>query len=323
METNVSHVEIVRGSSSYPSALEDLDAKEGPPEVVRVSGDSSVLQERLISIIGARQATPYGIAVSEMCGRIAAECGLVVVSGGAIGCDSAAARAALEAGGKTVVVSGCGADRIYPASSRDVFERAASGEGCVVSIERWGAPPMKHTFLRRNAVIAALGEVLLIAEASRRSGTFSTASAAIQLQRNVFCAPGSIFSPNSSGTNGLIEQGAGIISGEESLDVIISMNYGKTRTCLSGFGNLEHNATMLALMASPSRPEELAWRMGTELLTTIRTLSELESSGKVCRLPDGRYSPTNAYLTNRLPSGIVVGEGMRSGRVEREPVARP
>jgi DNA processing protein len=322
MPAEANRREIAREDPLYPQALEDLDSKDGPPERLHVLGNADCLGDPLISIIGARRATPYGLAVSEMCGRISAECGLTVVSGGAIGCDSAAARAALGAGGRTIVVAGCGADEVYPSASRDVFERAVSQGGCVVSIERWGAPPMRYTFLRRNAVIAALGKVLLIAEASRRSGTFSTATAAVQLQRSVFCAPGSIFSPNSTGTNGLIEQGAGIIAGEESLDVVISMNYGLTRATLSGAGDLEQNATILALVASPSRPEELAWRLGTELLTTIRTLSELEAKGKVCRLPDGRYSPTSAYLAQSLPSGIVIGKGLRTGRVEPEGEAR-
>ncbi|MFZ2755432.1 MAG: DNA-processing protein DprA, partial [Atopobiaceae bacterium] len=94
--------EIAREDPLYPQALEDLDSKDGPPGRLHVLGNADCLGDPLISIIGARRATPYGLAVSEMCGRISAECGLTVVSGGAIGCDSAAARAALGAGGRTI-----------------------------------------------------------------------------------------------------------------------------------------------------------------------------------------------------------------------------
>lgn len=90
-----------------------------------------MLDDMAIAIVGSRRASPYGVATAEMAGRIAAESGLVVVSGGALGCDAAALRAAQAAGGTTVVVCGCGADVVYPQSSRDVFEGAKIGRAHV------------------------------------------------------------------------------------------------------------------------------------------------------------------------------------------------
>ena len=143
--------EISPDDEEFPQSLHDL---EPVPEVLYGRGDPKVLQGPCLSVIGARRATPYGIAVAEMAGRVAAESGIVVVSGGAMGCDCAAGRAALEAGGRTVVVSGCGADMVYPASSADVYAGAVAAGGAVISLERWGSPPRRYAFPKRNAIIA-------------------------------------------------------------------------------------------------------------------------------------------------------------------------
>ena len=287
--------ELYRGGEGYPEVLEDL---EGPPETIYGIGDAGALLGPCISVVGTRRPTPYGMAVAQMVGRVAAHCGMVVVSGGARGCDYAAGRAALDAGGRTVVVSGCGADRIYPASSRDLFEDASRGRSCVISIERWGMAPLRYTFPKRNRIIAALSKSLVVTEAGLPSGTFSTASCAAELGREVYAVPGSIFSPNSAGANRLIESGAAIIADEVALETRITMDYG-----LMVLG-VEHDQRkdppiMAALVASPARPEELALQMGEEVLTIIKNLANYESAGLVRRLPDGRYAPTErAFLAN-------------------------
>ena len=147
----------------YPRTLLDL---EEPPHKLFVVGDPEVMGEPCLSVIGARRATPYGLAVAEIAGRVAAECGVVVVSGGALGCDSAALRAAHKAGGKTVIVAGTGADVAYPRSSRDVFANAAA-EGCVVSLAPWGTQPQRWAFPNRNRVIAALIQTFIGEEPER------------------------------------------------------------------------------------------------------------------------------------------------------------
>lgn len=166
--------ELRRGEEGYPQRLEDLS---DPPECLYGIGAAGVLEDMAIAIVGSRRASPYGVATAEMAGRIAAESGLVVVSGGALGCDAAALRAAQGSGGTTVVVCGCGADVIYPQSSRDVFEGAIS-KGAVISLERWGTPPRRYAFPKRNRIIAAMSESTLVVEAGVRSGTMSTAEAA-------------------------------------------------------------------------------------------------------------------------------------------------
>lgn len=283
---------IERGEDGWPPALDELAL---PPDRVYGRGDPSALLGPAISVVGARHATPYGLAVAAMAGRVAAECGVTVVSGGAMGCDHAAGSAALAAGGVGVVVSGCGADVVYPESSRDVFEGTVASGGAVVSLERWGAPPRRWTFPKRNAVIAALAEVLVVTEAGPRSGTMSTADVAVELGRTIYAIPGSIFSPESVGTNRLIAEGARVIPDEQSLETAIALDFGVARLGAQrprrGGGPV-----MSALLASPTRPDELAARLGADVLTIMRTLTEFEARGMARRLPDGRYSPTEAYL---------------------------
>lgn len=291
--------EIELGEEGYPDSLMELSR---PPEALRGYGDPGCLSGPCLAVIGARRATPYGIAAAELAGRVAAECGVTVVSGGAMGCDYAAGMAAAAAGGTTVLVSGTGADVPYPSTSIPAFEAAASN-GAVVSLERWGQGPRRWAFPRRNEVVAALCRVLVITEAGQLSGTMSTADAAVELGRTLYAIPGSIFSPNSSGTNRLAAEGARIIPDEASLELAISMDFGVMRFC-SAAGREGMGPVMAALVACPSRPDELAARLNEGVLTLMRTLTDFESKGLVERLPDGRYSPTKAYLLRQNGSTV-------------------
>ncbi len=283
-------------SDAYPQSIKELT---NYPERLYGRGSVEVLSGPCIAIIGARRATPYGLAVAKMAGRVAAESGVCVVSGGAMGCDSAAARSCLDSGGKTIVVSGCGADVVYPQTSSDVYERAVSTGGAVISAERWGSPPRRWAFPKRNALIAALGSSLVVTEGGYRSGTLGTADAALELGRHVYAIPGSIFSPLSKGTNSLACEGARLISDEESLAMSIAMDFG---TLLAQGSTVTKPAgpILSALIANPMRPDDLASALGEEVLTVLRTLTDYEARNLVVRLPDGRYSPSEAYLMGEL-----------------------
>lgn len=284
--------ELTPDDEAFPDMVRDM---EMVPEVIRGIGDTSVLSTPALSVIGARKATPYGLAVAEMAGRIAAESGITLVSGGAMGCDAAALRGALDAGGRVIVVSGVGADRIYPASSADVFERAPQSGGAVIALAPWGANVHRFAFLDRNVVIAALSRATLVSEAGYHSGTLSTALAATQMGRQVYAAPGSIFSPESLGANCLIRDGASIVSSETDLEMLISQDYGVLRLVQDEVAT-PRGRVMSALVASPMRPDDLANHLGVKPLEMLRILADYEVAGEVCRLPDGRYAPTKATL---------------------------
>ena len=129
---------INRGEEGYPRMLEDLS---DPPARIYGRGRLSALVEPCFAIVGTRRITPYGAALCELAAKLAVESGLTVVSGGAIGCDQVAGRAALDAGGMHIVVLGTGADVVYPARSGPLIELALARGGAVISLEPWGMGP--------------------------------------------------------------------------------------------------------------------------------------------------------------------------------------
>ena len=143
--------ELHPGDVLFPAAVLELS---DVPQTLFVRGDPEVLSTPALSIIGARKASPYGLAVAELAAKVAVEAGVTVVSGGAVGCDQASGWAAVNAGGRHVVVLGTGADVIYPRSSAGLIARTIDTGGAVVSISPWGMGPRKFAFPRRNRVIA-------------------------------------------------------------------------------------------------------------------------------------------------------------------------
>ena len=177
----------------YPEIVLELS---DVPQTLYVRGNPEVLSTPAVSIIGARKASPYGLAVAELAAKVAVEAGVTVVSGGAVGCDQASGWAAVNAGGKHVVVLGTGADVVYPRSSAGLIARTLDTGGAVVSISPWGMGPRKFAFPRRNRVIAALSQALFVSEAGMPSGTFSTAEAAMDWGENFSLCRGRSYRPS-------------------------------------------------------------------------------------------------------------------------------
>lgn len=294
-------LELTLDDERYPSSLRDLDR---PPSVLYVRGDPAVLSRPALAVIGSRRATPYGLTVAETAATVAAQSGIAVVSGGARGCDQAAGRAALDAGGVHVMVLGTGADVAYPRSVAGLMRRTIAAGGAVVSIERWGMQPRTYAFPKRNRIIAALSRAVCITEAGMPSGTFSTAEAAMELGREVLAVPGSILSPESRGANYLISVGACCLTDEDALEAAISRIYGTLRYVRAepagdSEADPQASAIMAALIASSQRPEELAAGLGIDQLACLTALSELQTRGCVERLVDGRFAPTARALRAR------------------------
>ncbi len=286
--------ELHPGDELYPQALLDIPQ---PPRTLYVVGYPEALSRENVSVIGARKATPYGFACARMAATAAAQVGLQVVSGAAIGCDQAAQRQALAKGGATLAVLGSGADVVYPDSSRSLLDSIVANKGAVVSIRPWGTPPARWTFPERNSIVAALSRCLVISEAGMPSGTFSTARFAEEYGREVLVFPGSVFSPNSTGSNYIIasQPNAMPIWDRECLEMAYSRIYGVLRSPSKaprrarGLGALEESL-LAALQAAPCTPGELAKDMETGATELSRVLSMLELDGRVVRLRDGRYS---------------------------------
>lgn len=207
---------LVFGERGYPDALSDLpDA----PGVVYAIGDPAYLARRRVGIVGTRQASPSGERLARALAGLVARAGAVVVSGMAFGIDAAAHHGALDAGGGTIAVLGGGADVPYPPAHLALHERIAR-DGLVLSEAPLGARPGKGAFPRRNRIIAALSEVLVVVEAGARSGALITAGQAADLGRVVAALPGPVDSPRHAGSNLLLAEGAQFIS---RLDDVLSL----------------------------------------------------------------------------------------------------
>ncbi len=193
-----------RHADEYPKSLEDLSS---PPEQVFALGDAAMLQPPLVSIVGTRDATSYGLRITRLLAGALARAGVSIVSGMARGIDAAAHRAALEAGGRTIAVLGTGIDVPYPANHRELH-CLLSERALVVSEFGSGIRAKPGAFPRRNRIIAALSTVTIVIEAGEKSGALNTAEWAEGLHRLMGAVPGPIDAPQSVGTNDLIRMKA-------------------------------------------------------------------------------------------------------------------
>ena len=197
-----------RGEAHYPLVLEDL---EYPPRQLYALGNSEMLGGRCVSIVGTRRPTEYGLRVTRAIAGELARGGACIISGMARGIDAAAHRAALEVEGRTIAVTGTGIDVPYPTGHRALHELLAR-RALVISEYGRGVMAHKGAFPRRNRIIAALAPVTIVVEAGHPSGALNTADQARDLGRVVAAVPGPIDSPQSSGTNELIRDGAAPIA---------------------------------------------------------------------------------------------------------------
>jgi DNA processing protein len=284
--------ELTAGSAGFPDGFYQV---ERPPKRIHILGDPSVLTQPALAVVGARKATPYGLKAARHFARLAALHGLVIVSGGAIGCDQAAHQGALEGGGKTVVVLGCGADIIYPTQARDLFSQILTQGGAIISEAPWGTQPSRWAFRHRNRLIAGLAQATLITEAGVPSGTFSTADATLAQGKDVLAIPGSIFTQESKGANRLIVQGAYPVVDDQSFEDALISVFAGSLTSLSLQSSPPavpdyKDPVLRALSQQATTPENLVGTYGESVIEVIRYLSSLELNGKVVRLRDGRYA---------------------------------
>lgn len=279
--------EIALGDPRYPQQLLRV---ERPPAILYCIGDTSLLSPGL-AVVGSRRQTPYGRECTALLAGRAARSGVVIISGAAVGCDQSAHRAAIDCGGRTVAVLGCGADLDYPPSARTLLQTIRR-DHLVVSELPWGAPPARWTFPERNRIIAGLAAALLVVEASLPSGTFSTADHALHAGTEVLAVPGSILSPLSRGTNRLIRDGAGVIAEEADLDLALSRCGLLEATQPTDHGHETPKALSpleAVLAASPLTVDEVAVELACSVPDALKTLALLELQGSVRRSADGRY----------------------------------
>jgi DNA processing protein len=200
----------------YPGQL--LGQIHDPPPALWVEGSTGALSADGIAVVGSRKATPYGRAAAEMLGRELASMGAAVFSGLARGIDAAAHRGALEGGGVTVGVLGCGLDRLYPPEHKRLARDIRNAGGALVTELPPGSTPLPRHFPLRNRIISGLSWGVLVVEADRLSGSLITARLGLEQGREVFAVPGNITSAASTGTNLLLAGGAKLV--QRGLDAL-------------------------------------------------------------------------------------------------------
>ncbi len=201
---------VREGEPGFPERFDKfLDERSRAKEIYYL-GDLALANEKSIAVVGSRKSSSYGLTVANEVGRLAAEYGYVVISGLARGIDSAAQRAVLEAGGKTIGIVANGLDIYYPPENRNLQDRIAR-EGLLLSEYPPGERARGYYFPLRNRLICALADAVVVVEAGTRSGALITAECAVEQGKHVFAVPGRITNPGSLGTNKLIKDGAQIL----------------------------------------------------------------------------------------------------------------
>src|SRR2546428_853354 len=198
----------------YPAWLRTIP---DPPAVLYCDGVPEPQDRQAVAIVGSRQATPYGLRVTDALAGELSGLGFTIVSGFARGIDAAAHRAALAAGGRTIAVLGCGLDVDYPPGHASLRAEIA-GNGAVLTEFVPGTPPLAGHFPRRNRIISGLALGVVVVEAADDSGSLITARLALEQGREVFAVPGPIDVPTSQGPHGLLKQGATLV---ETVDDIV------------------------------------------------------------------------------------------------------
>ena len=282
---------ITWADGDYPLAFVQIpDA----PAVLYCTGDPAALDARgRVSMVGSRRPSPYGVEAARALGEGLAEGGATLISGLADGLDSEAHKAAVRKGAPTIGILGTPIDQTYPLANRRL-RAEMEARGAVISEYAPGVTGNKNYFLHRNRLIAALGDVLCVVEARERSGTMSTVHHAQRYGRAVFAVPGSIFSPMSAGTNGLIAAGeaAPALNAGCILEAIGLPAGGLSITRPEG-GPAPLGAADAAVLekfgARPVAFEALCQATGLGVGELLAALTRLELGGHIVALAGRRY----------------------------------
>jgi DNA processing protein len=283
---------ITMDDNRYPTLLRTIS---DPPPILYMQGEITPDDSQSIAIVGTRKCTTYGRDITSTFTKSLVTHGFTIVSGLAHGIDAIAHRAALEHGGRTIAVLGCGIDSIYPNDHRGLAHEIAK-HGAVVSEFPIGTRPDAHNFPRRNRIISGLSLGVFIPEAPEKSGALITTSIAADQGREIFAAPGNIFSPASAGTNRLIQDGAKLVMSIDDILNELNIAHETVRTRevaeqIAPSNTLEASILKL-LSAEPLHIDELARQLELPIAELISSLTMLELKGLARNVGHMQYSLT-------------------------------
>lgn len=270
-------------SEEYPKILLEIP---DPPPYLYIKGELRSF-ETTVAVVGSRRASTYGILTTTKLATELAGQGITVVSGMARGVDTAAHRAALAGGGRSIGVLGCGLDVVYPPENRKLFDEMA-GKGALISEFPLGTLPLAENFPRRNRIISGISRGVLVVEATEKSGSLITAQLALEQGREVFAIPGNINYSGSRGANRLIKQGAKLVECVEDILEELPQRPGRTGggAASPDFGFTPQEAAVYTLLAaSPLHIDEIIVKSALTVGEVSAILLRLELKGAVIQLP--------------------------------------
>ncbi|NYT64587.1 DNA-protecting protein DprA [Alcaligenaceae bacterium] len=300
---NPRHHLLTLADPAYPATLLDI---HDPPLVLYANGNLTALQRPALAVVGARSATPAGTDNAQAFAKHLAAKGWCIVSGLALGIDTAAHQGALSVGevGSTIAVMGTGMDIVYPARNRSLAHQIAE-HGLLLSEFPLGTRALPWQFPKRNRIVAGLSKGVLVVEAARQSGSLITARMASDMGREVFAIPGSIHSPLSRGCHALIRQGAKLVESAQDIsdelgfpqDAAVPSPIPETTQALKvASGDPDHITLMNALGHDPVDVNTLQQRTTLDTGTLQAMLLQLELTDHITQLPDGRYQRRQTQL---------------------------
>lgn len=205
---------INKGDRDYPERLEKI--KEAPAKLY-LRGNLPDPKKKTVAIVGARNASDYGLTLAKTISRILTLNDVQVISGLAMGIDTAGHMGAIEVESPTFAVLGCGVDICFPTHNSNVFERMLDYGGGIISELDVGTPPLPYNFPLRNRIISGLSDLVIVVEARDKSGSLITADYALEQGKTIFACPGRVGDSLSRGTNNLIKQGAYILTSADDV----------------------------------------------------------------------------------------------------------
>ncbi len=276
---------LTLADEDYPKRLLEIP---DPPAVLYLKGRRSLLasaDHSGFAIVGSRNATPGGLLNAENFAHVLSDAGLTIVSGMALGVDSAAHRGGMLGIGSTIAVVGTGLDLVYPARNR-ALARELADRALIVSEFSLGTPAMSQNFPRRNRIISGLSRGVLVVEAAIASGSLITARQAAEQGREVFAIPGSIHSPFSKGCHQLIKQGAKLV--DDAADILQELDFavpvGQPQLTMQ-----LHDPVLAALGFDAASVDLLVERLALPADKVMARLTELELNGDIASIPGGKY----------------------------------
>ena len=272
--------------TGYPAWLAQI---ADPPPVLWVRGNTSVLNEIAVGVVGSRSASGLSLKLGHQLSQELSDCGVWVVSGLAYGVDAAAHRGALEGAAGTIAVLGSGLSRVYPKIHAPLADQIAE-RGAVVSELPPSMPSLPQHFPLRNRIISGLSRAVVVVEAAEKSGSLITARMASEQGRGVLAVPGMTVSGRHRGCHALIKEGARLVETVEDILEEIRWSGGPANGQKISFNALNLSDLEAAMTGTdPQRVDDLAARMGRTASAILAELAMLEVEGRVTRLPGGLF----------------------------------